>query len=119
MRSNDQVSKPVTRTSASRSSASSTECPRLSMPAYRGSKVWIPSDRRVTPSSRHDASMSASTVPGFASSVVSVAGGRMRIRRASTSRGSNEGVPPPKYTLPGAPSKDDRQSARSRAIPSA
>jgi hypothetical protein len=95
--SNDHVAKPAARTPERSSSASSTECRGLSIPAYRGSNVWIPErEPRDADLSRH------------AEERVAIDGARVRFERdlvgtrqdpssrRSASSGRSDGVPPPK-----------------------
>ena len=90
----------------------------------RGSKLWMPIDRRLMPAARKSRNFPASNVPGFASSVISASAARCsRARNAASSpsiaaAGSRLGVPPPKkieYTR--RPHTDG--SARSRSAISA
>jgi hypothetical protein len=55
-------------------------------PEVRGLKLWMPSDRRLTPAARKAANFAGFDVPGLASRVISAPGssGR-RLRRAASS----------------------------------
>src|SRR3954462_4087465 len=85
--------------------ASAAEWMRPSAVSIPSSKLCTPSEMRFTPASRKPRKRPASTVPGFASKVISAMGStgmRARMAESSGSMASGEkrlGVPPPMKTL--------------------
>ncbi len=87
---------------SSAASASAALCWRPSARNAASSSACTPSDSRFTPACRNAASRAASTLVGFASSVISRSGAGSNSRRASSIKTATVcgairlGVPPPK-----------------------
>ena len=119
MRSRLTLPKIVIAASAARF-ASSASWTRPSAASLAASKLWTPSDSRLTPAAKKPANFARSKVPGLASSVISASGAsgsRARMPASSRSIDAAEnrlGVPPPKNTVPTLrPHTDGSENSRS------